>query len=67
MAFMKSISRIIKYASKQSIKEMEKKQQEVIFAVIGTVTDDLRISEIPALKVCALKFTEKARKRITEA
>ncbi|CAH1794262.1 unnamed protein product, partial [Owenia fusiformis] len=31
---------------------------------IGTVTDDIRILEIPKLKVCALHVTERARARI---
>ena len=62
-----SLSRIVKYANKQSIKNMQSKNQDVIFAVIGTVTDDLRLMELPQLKVCALKFTEKARERITSA
>lgn len=39
--------------------------QEVKLAVIvGTVTDDIRLYEVPALKVCALRFTETARARI---
>ena len=62
-----SLSRIIKYSEKPSIKELEKNKQEVIFAVIGTVTDDLRIQELPKLRICALKFTEKARERITKS
>ena len=46
---------------------MEQNKQEVIFAVIGTVTDDLRLLDVPKLRVCALKFTEKARERILAA
>ena len=46
---------------------MEKAGQETIFAVIGTVTEDSRILDLPALRVCALKFTEKARERIISA
>ena len=34
--------------------------------VCGTITDDVRLSaDLPALKVCALKFTAGARARIT--
>ena len=29
-----------------------------IEVVFGTVTDDVRVYEVPALKVCALRFTE---------
>ena len=47
---------------------MEKnKDKDLIFAVVGTVTNDLRVMEIPAIKVCALRFTEKARERIVKA
>jgi len=33
--------------------------------VVGTVTDDMRILELPKLEVAALRFTEAARARIT--
>jgi large subunit ribosomal protein L18e len=62
-----SLSRIAKYAKKNYVQEMEKSGQEVVFAVIGTVTEDQRILDLPALRVCALRFTEKARERITAA
>ena len=62
-----SLSRIAKYAQKKYIQEMEKAGQETIFAVIGTVTEDSRILDLPALRICALKFTEKARERIISA
>lgn len=35
--------------------------------IVGTVTDDKRIQEIPAMKVTALRFTETARARIINA
>ena len=35
--------------------------------IVGTVTDDKRITEVPAMKVCALRFTETARARIINA
>lgn len=35
--------------------------------VVGTITDDMRIQEIPAMKVTALRFTETARARIVNA
>ncbi|MCQ2816637.1 MAG: 60S ribosomal protein L18 [archaeon] len=62
-----SLSRIARYAQKESIKKMEENKQEVIFAVIGTVTDDLRLLEVPQLRICALKFSEKAREKIINA
>ena len=62
-----SLSRIVKYAQKKYVQEMETNSQEVVFAVIGTVTEDQRILNLPALRICALKFTEKARERIIAA
>jgi ribosomal protein L18E len=35
--------------------------------IVGTVTDDKRIIEVPAMKVTALRFTETARARIINA
>lgn len=35
--------------------------------IVGTITDDQRVYEIPAMKVAALRFTETARARIVNA
>ncbi|KAM7383382.1 hypothetical protein PAMP_003040 [Pampus punctatissimus] len=35
--------------------------------VVGTVTDDVRIQDIPKLKICALKVTDGARRRILKS
>ena len=35
--------------------------------VVGTVTDDLRLGDLPKLSVAALRFTESARARIIKA
>ena len=35
--------------------------------VVGTVTDDKRVLKVPKITVAALRFTETARARITEA
>jgi len=41
------------------------KQTGKIVALVGTVTNDVRLLKLPeGLKVCALRFTEQARKRI---
>jgi len=34
---------------------------------VGTITNDVRIFEIPKMTVCALRVTEKARERILKA
>lgn len=35
--------------------------------IVGTVTDDKRLLEVPKLTVAALRFTETARARILKA
>lgn len=35
--------------------------------LVGTVTDDIRVHEVPKMKVAALRFTETARARIEKA
>lgn len=42
-------------------------KEEKVAVVVGTVTDDPRLLELPALKVAALKFTETVRARIVKA
>lgn len=42
-------------------------QEGKIAVVVGTVTDDVRVYEVPAIKVTALRFTETARARIEKA
>ena len=59
-----SLSKLAKYAQRKSFTE-NKSKNDLIFAVVGTVTNDLRQIEIPEMKICALKFTERARERIT--
>ncbi|KAK9945702.1 hypothetical protein M0R45_011201 [Rubus argutus] len=53
-----SLSRLIRY--------MQGKEDKIA-VLVGTVTDDVRVSEVPALKVTALRFTERARARIEKA
>ena len=42
-------------------------KEDKIAVLVGTVTNDNRVSVIPAMKICALKFTEVARARIIKA
>lgn len=42
-------------------------QEGKIAVVVGTITDDVRVYEVPAMKVTALRFTETARARIEKA
>merc|ERR1712178_526853 len=39
-------------------------KEEKMAVLVGTVTDDVRMLEVPTLKVCALRVTEGARARI---
>ncbi|XP_042438705.1 60S ribosomal protein L18-2 [Zingiber officinale] len=48
------------------IKFMEGKEDKIA-VIVGTVTDDKRVYEVPAIKVTALRFTETARARILKA
>merc|ERR1712060_344248 len=48
------------------IKNMANKDGKIA-VVVGTVTDDKRVYDVPELKVCALRFTETARSRIVKA
>ncbi|EDO48382.1 predicted protein [Nematostella vectensis] len=41
--------------------------KDKICVVVGSITDDKRIFEVPALKICALRFSETARARILKA
>ncbi|RWV91043.1 hypothetical protein GW17_00046705 [Ensete ventricosum] len=38
-----------------------------IAVIVGTVTDDKRVYQVPTMKVAALRFTETARARILKA
>jgi hypothetical protein len=59
-----SLSKIVAVsATEHSGKEHEGK----IRAVVGTVTDDNRMLEVPKLSICALRFTATARARIEAA
>jgi large subunit ribosomal protein L18e len=53
------LARIMRY--------MDGKESKVA-VLVGTVTDDIRLDghHVPALKVCALRFTDKARARIVK-
>jgi len=42
-------------------------KSDAVVVVVGCVTDDERIVEVPKLTVCALKFSKSARNRIVNA
>jgi large subunit ribosomal protein L18e len=53
-----SISRLVKHLGEK---------RDRIAVIVGTVTDDIRVLEVPKLTVAALRFTETARARIIKA
>jgi len=59
-----SLSKLNKYAEKA---KKNNKGKDLVLAIVGTVTNDLRQTELTAMNVCALRFTEKARQRIVQA
>jgi large subunit ribosomal protein L18e len=46
---------------------MLKDKEGKIAVLVGTVTDDLRINQMPKISVCALHITDGARTRILKA
>lgn len=59
-----SLSRIVKVAANP---ETGKAHEGKTIVIIGTVTDDNRLMEVPKLSVAALRFTSTARARIVKA
>jgi large subunit ribosomal protein L18e len=59
-----SLSKLARYAAQTNKSQPGK---EHVFAVVATVTNDLRTTDLSAITVCALRFTEKARERIVAA
>merc|ERR1712063_134567 len=47
--------------------QMKGKNQEQIAVIVGSVLNDPRLLDVPAMKVCALHFSDVARARITKA
>lgn len=47
--------------------KQRKATEKSIAVIVGTITNDLRLLEVPKLRVCALRITERARERIVKA
>ena len=63
-----SLSRITKHLSHDRNPAHKDNKFKRIVAVVGSVTNDVRLLNVPeGLRVCALKFTQAARNRITAA
>lgn len=48
-------------------KEAEKEGADKTFVMVGTVTDDIKLLQVPKLSVAALRFTATAKARILKA
>ena len=55
-----SVARVIRHMS-------QKGREDKTAVIVGSVTDDLRIRDIPKLNICALRVTAGARARILKA
>ena len=49
------------------VRRTKRSDGDKICVVVGTVTDDVRLLDVPKLTICALRFTESARVRILKA
>ena len=49
------------------IAQLLKGDSKKVAVLVGSVLDDARLSEVPAMRICALRFTETARARILKA
>ncbi|GBE79132.1 60S ribosomal protein L18 [Sparassis latifolia] len=56
-----SLSRIVKETSSATDRDSQ------VIVAVGTVTDDVRLIEVPKLSIAALRFTTAARERILKA
>lgn len=55
-----SLQRVVRFLNSNS-------QKDATAVVVGSVTNDVRLLEVPKLSLCALHVTEKARERILAA
>jgi len=53
--------------STSRLTQLLKGKEGKVAVVVGTITDDPRVLDLPKLTVCALRFTQTARARITKA
>jgi len=53
--------------SKTPKKDEIPSDDKLIHVIVGTVTDDERLLDVPKLSVCALRFTKSARARIVKS
>ena len=62
-----SLSRLAIVLKRKTVWQDPAKTKAPIAVVVGDVLDDIRINKLPKLRVCALRFSRDARKRIEGA
>ena len=62
-----SLSRLAVVMNRKTCWQDPAKTKAPIAVVVGDVLDDIRMSKLPKLRVCALRFSREARARITGA
>merc|ERR1711902_344893 len=62
MGYLRLLVKLYRFLARRSEAEFNK-----IAVVVGTITNDIRIFEVPKMTICALRVTEKARERILKA
>jgi len=62
-----SLSRLAVVLKRKTIWQDPAKTKAPIAVIVGDVLDDIRVTKIPAIRVCALRFSREARKRIVGA
>ncbi len=71
-----SLSRLVRHMKKKGILKLQqnlrfefafKGRESKTAVVVGSITDDVRLYEVPKLTVCALHLTERVRARILGA
>ena len=59
---------VVRYRAFPQVKQMKANdRQSKVAVVVGTVTDDIRLTSVPKLTLCALRVTQGARARILKA
>lgn len=59
-----SLSRLAVVMRRKTVWQDAAKTKAPIAVVIGDVLDDIRLTKLPKLRICALRFSREARKRV---
>jgi len=62
-----SLSRLAVVLRRKTVWQDPAKTKAPIAVIVGDVLDDIRVTKLPKIRVCALRFSREARKRIVGA